>query len=307
MPSLSRRAALQGLGALGLGAVLPRAAAARPAAARDHHTVSAHSFSVGEAVVTVIRDTGFALPLSAIGRNVSPESVTALLDDYGLPTDTVPVDVDQVLVDVGGVRVLIDTGTGQGNLIPAMQKLGLGEDTVDRVVISHHHGDHIGGLSDGTVPSFPNASVHISETELAYLQGAEGEGIDRVDTALSILGPVMSSVETYAEGDELAPGLTAVAAPGHTPGHMAFVLRSGDAAFLIASDAVPHPVAFVRHPEWLFGFDMADDETVATRRRLLGMAADERMPMFASHLPFPGIGRVSRDGGGFRFTPFPMS
>lgn len=304
MSLVSRRAALKGLGAFGLGAALPTAAAA-PRRSRDHHTVSAHSFSVGEAVVTVIRDTGFPIPPSAIGTNVSDEAVAALLDDFGLPTDAVPTDVSQLVVDTGGVRVLIDTGTGQGNLVPAMQKLGLGEETVDRVVISHFHGDHVGGVSDEVVPTFPNASVHFPEPELAFLESYEGEN-PGVASALRLLAPVRGVLETYRDGAELAPGLTAVSAHGHTPGHMAFVLESGDARLMIASDAVAHPVAFFRHPEWLFGFDMAGDETVATRRRLLNRAVDEKLPFFASHMPFPGVGRISRDGAGFRYTPTPM-
>ncbi len=303
----SRRSALQSLGALGLGAALPTVAAARSlrAEARDHHNVSAHTFSVGEARVTVVRDTGFSIPLSAIGTNVSDEAVAALLDEFGLPSDAVPTDVSALVIDIGELRVVVDTGTGTGNMIPAMQKLGLGEDTVDRVVISHFHGDHIGGLTDGVIPTFPNASVHFPEPELTFLDSFEGEN-PAVSGALDVLGPVRSGLQTYNDGDELAPGLTAIAAHGHTPGHMAFLLESGDARLMIASDAVAHPVAFFRYPEWLFGFDMEGDATVATRRRLLGRAVDERLPLFASHLPFPGVGRISRDGGGFRYTPTPM-
>jgi glyoxylase-like metal-dependent hydrolase (beta-lactamase superfamily II) len=102
------------------------------------------------------------------------------------------------------------------------------------------------------------------------------------------------------------PGLTAIAAYGHTPGHMAFQLASGDARLMIVSDAVAHPVVFFRHPSWLFGFDMDGDATVRTRRRLLSRAAREGTPLFASHMPFPGVGRVSVDGAGFRYTPTPM-
>ena len=307
--SLSRRAALHGLGTLGLGAALPLTAAARADGHRDHHTVSARSFPVGEATVTVVRDTGFPLPPSAVGTNVAPEAVAALLDEYGLPTDSVPTDVSQLVVDAGGVRTLVDTGTGQGNLVSTMTALGMPPASVDRVVVSHFHGDHVGGVSSDGAPTFPNASVHFPDRELTFLDGYDGEpagAADQVAAAVAALAPVRNRLETYDDGDELAPGLTAVAAHGHTPGHMAFMLASGDARMMIVSDAATHPVAFFRYPEWLFGFDMIPDETVATRRRLLGMAAEERVPLFASHLPFPGVGRVSRDGGGFRFTPTPI-
>ena len=309
MSVLSRRAALQSLGALGLGAVLPTTASARPAR-RDHHTVSAHSFSVGDATVTVIRDTGFDLPLQAIGTNVDQARVVALLDEYGLPTTSVPTEVSQLVIDAGGVRTLVDTGTGQGNLVPTMRELGMEPESVDRVVVSHFHGDHIGGVSTDGAATFPNASVHFPTRELAFLDDYRPTGNEQADggvaTALAKLAPVRDGLQTYGDGDELAPGLRAVAAFGHTPGHHAFLLTSGDARLMVASDTANHPVVFFRQPSWLFGFDMLPDPTVRTRRQILSRAADERIPYFGSHMPFPGVGRVSRDGVGFRFTPTAM-
>ena len=304
--SFSRRAALRGLGALGLGAALPATAASMPTPVRrDHHTLTAHTFSVGDATVTVIRDTGFQLPLGAIGVNVDSSRVLATLREYGLPTDNVPVDVNQLVIDHGDVRTLIDTGTGQGHLVSTMGALGMDPGSVDRVVVSHHHGDHIGGLSIDGTPTFPNASVHIGATELAFLDGYTGEN-EQVTAALTKLAPVRDRLQTYRSGDTLMPGLTAMAAFGHTPGHMAFQLASGDQTLMIVSDAVAHPVVFFRHPTWLFGFDMDGGTTVNTRRRLLSQAAREGTTLFASHMPFPGTGRVSVDGAGFRYTPFPI-
>ena len=309
MPTFSRRAALQSLGALGLGAVLPTTAHARPAT-RDHHTVSAHSFSVGDATVTVVRDAGFDLPLGAIGTNVDQARVVATLDEYGLPTGSVPTHVSQLVVDAGGVRTLVDTGTGQGELVPTLRALGMEPGSVDRVVVSHFHGDHIGGLSQSGAATFPEASVHFPARELQFLEGYTPTGNEQADggvrTALDKLAPVRDRLETYGDGDELALGLVAVSAFGHTPGHHAFVLSSGDDRLMIASDTANHPVVFFRHPSWLFGFDMDGDATVRTRRRLLSRAADEKLPFFGSHMPFPGVGRVSRDGVGFRFTPTPV-
>ncbi|OZC02073.1 MBL fold metallo-hydrolase [Rubricoccus marinus] len=305
---LSRRAALKGLGAFGVAAALPTAARAAtsdtPPTAADHHTVSAHTFAVGGATVTVIRDAGFVLPLSAVGTNVAPEAVTALLESHGLPTDGVPTDVSVLLIRAGEETVLVDTGTGGGDLMGTMRALGIAPEAVTRVAISHFHGDHIGGLAPGGTPAFPNASVHFPAPEMAFLDAAAGdnEGASAAKAALQSA----SNVQTYADGDELVPGFTAVAAHGHTPGHMAFVLASGEARLMIVSDAVAHPAAFFAHPEWLFGFDM-DAQAATTRRQLLGRAADERVHLFASHMPFPGIGRVGRDGGGFRFTPAPYA
>ena len=310
MSTFSRRAALQSLGALGLGAVLPTAAASARPARRDHHTVAARTFAVGDAMVTSIRDTGFDLPLQAVGTNVDRARVVALLDEYGLPTTSVPADVNALVIDAGGTRVLVDTGTGQGNLVPTMRALGMEPGSVDRVVVSHFHGDHVGGVSMDGAPTFPNATVHFPAPELRFLEGYTPTGNAQADggvsTALAKLAPVRDRLQTYDDGDALVPGVQAVAAHGHTPGHMAFLLTSGDARLMIASDAVAHPVVFFRQPSWLFGFDMLPEMVVSTRRRVLSRAADEKLPFFASHMPFPGVGRVSRDGVGFRFTPTAM-
>ncbi|MEM0963071.1 MAG: MBL fold metallo-hydrolase, partial [Bacteroidota bacterium] len=140
MPSFSRRDALRGLGALGLGAVLPATAAGAVPARRNHHTVSAHTVSIGDATVTVIRDTAFALPTGTLVPNEDPARVQATLEAYGLPTDVAPTPVNAVVVDTGGTRVLIDTGTGQGDLVGTMEALGIEPASVDRVVVSHFHG-----------------------------------------------------------------------------------------------------------------------------------------------------------------------
>ncbi|MEL6615540.1 MAG: MBL fold metallo-hydrolase [Bacteroidota bacterium] len=305
--SVSRRAALKGLGAFGLAAALPTAARASTpeASGADHHTVSAHSFAVGDATVTVIRDTGFQIPPSAIGTNAADGAVETLLDSYGLPTDVVPTDVCVTLIETGGERTLLDAGTGNGELMGTLSAIGIEPGSIDRVVISHFHGDHIGGIAPGGTPAFPNATVHMSAPEAAFLDGAgdDNRGANAAKTAIDAVG----FVQLYEDGAELASGLTAVAAPGHTPGHMAFLLQSGDARLMVGSDTANHPVAFFRHPEWGFGFDMDVPQTVATRYRVLGRAADERIPFLSTHMPFPGVGRVSRDGAGFRFTPTPYA
>ncbi|MEM6327200.1 MAG: MBL fold metallo-hydrolase [Bacteroidota bacterium] len=300
---ISRRAALKGFGAFGLAASLPLSAYATTR--RDDHAVSAHTFSVGDATVTVVRDFGFQIPLSAIGTNASAGAVEELLDSYGLPTENVPTDVCVTLVEIGDERVLIDTGTGQGELPGTMRSLGIEPGSITRVVISHFHGDHIGGLAPGGTPAFPNASVHLSSAEAAFLDGA-GDGNQGANAAKAAIDAV-SFVELYDDGAELASGLTAVAAPGHTPGHMAYLLESGDARLMIGSDTANHPVAFFRHPEWGFGVDMDVAQTAETRYRILGRAADERIPFLSTHMPFPGVGRGSRDGAGFRFTPAPYA
>ena len=313
--SVSRRTALRGLSTLGLAGLAPAALAASAPTAPDpamSHGASHASFSIGDAKVTAILDATFMLPPGAIGTNVSPESVTALLESRGLPTDRVAASVNVVMVEVGDQRVLVDTGTGGpgtmaegGMLMKTMGALGVEPGSIDKVVLSHWHGDHVGGAARNGRPAYPNATYHLSAAEKQFLDSAPA-GDERVQGTKQALAPVMGGLQTYADGDILAPGLTAIAAPGHTPGHFVFLLEMNGERLMLGSDTANHPVAFFERPEWGFGFDMDVEQTVATRRRVLGRAADERIPYWSTHLPFPGVGAVSRDGAGFRFTPLPM-
>ena len=296
MPSLTRRDALCALGTAGLGATLP----ALPAPARSV-PLSLHQFTLGDATVSVVRDTGFALPPEAFGTNAPPGLVDAALRTRGLPPAPVRLDSSQLLVEHGGKRTLLDAGTGRGDLLAGLAALGVAPASVDHVVISHYHGDHLGGVSSAGAPTFPNAQVQLPAVELAFIDGFGGAD-DRVEVARAALSPVRDRTEPYADGDAVSPGVTAVAAPGHTPGHIAFEVTSRNDHLLVLSDALVH-VLFAEHPHWLYRLDCEAEATVATRRRLLGRAADEGLPVFASHLPFPGLGRVARSGSGFRFTP----
>jgi len=109
-----------------------------------------------------------------------------------------------------------------------------------------------------------------------------------------VFGPIAKDVKQYEAGKEIAPGVTAVAAPGHTPGHTAYVVSSGNGKLILMSDTTNHPALFVRHPEWQAVFDMDGDQAVDTRRKLLDMAAAERARVAFYHAPFPATGFVAK-------------
>jgi glyoxylase-like metal-dependent hydrolase (beta-lactamase superfamily II) len=122
-----------------------------------------------------------------------------------------------------------------------------------------------------------------------------------------VLGPMAKDVKQFEWNKEIAPGITAIDASGHSPGHTGFVIQSGGKSLTHVVDAINHPAFFVRHPDWLAVFDMDADKARVTRRRLLDMAATERSQLAFYHAPFPGIGHVRKDGDGFEFVPTPWS
>jgi glyoxylase-like metal-dependent hydrolase (beta-lactamase superfamily II) len=276
-----------------------------------------YRYKVGDIEVTAIND-GFARrPLEGFVRNAELPQVQQAMQAAFLPSDALPISFTTlVLRRNGGGLTLIDTGNGDmgaptsGHWMKNFRAAGFDPSQVETVVISHFHGDHINGLrlKDGTAV-FPKAEVMVPAAEWAFWmddarmnQAPEGmkgafQGVRRV------FGPIAKDVKQYEADKEVVPGLTAIAAPGHTPGHTAYMLSSGSGKLMVMSDLTNHPALFVRNPDWSAVFDMDADQARATRRRMLDMAASERTQVAFYHAPFPATGHIAKDGNGFRLVP----
>jgi glyoxylase-like metal-dependent hydrolase (beta-lactamase superfamily II) len=275
-----------------------------------------YRYKVGDIEVTAIHD-GFALrPLDGLIRNADLDDVRKAMADAFLPTDVLPITFTTLALKVGGRLVLIDTGNGDsgapttGWWMVNFKAAGFDPAQVNTIVISHFHPDHINGLrlKDGTAV-FPNAEVMAPAPEWAYwmddgrmAQAPEGlKGNFR--NVRRVFGPMANDVKQYEAGQELAPGVTALAAPGHTPGHTAYAVSFGNGKLLVVSDITNHPALFARNPDWQAVFDMDGNQARDTRRRLLDMAASERTQVSFYHAPFPATGHIARSGNGFEFVP----
>jgi glyoxylase-like metal-dependent hydrolase (beta-lactamase superfamily II) len=118
-----------------------------------------------------------------------------------------------------------------------------------------------------------------------------------------VFGPIAKDVKRVDTGKEVVPGVTAVAAPGHSPGHGAYVIASGNSKLLYIGDATNNPALFARNPEWVLWADMDRAMAVNTRKRILDMAATERMPIIGYHYPFPAVGHIEKSGAGYNYVP----
>lgn len=333
MTDLSRRTILAGTagaaagvlsGALPAGllgsAMTASSAAAQthavPPAAAPQQVPSAYRYKVGDVVVTAISDGMRTFPMpEGFVRNAPKAAVNGALVEAFLPPDQISIPFTVLLLDIGDRRVLVDTGNGPakgpvGLLQGTLGSLGVDPASIDQVVISHFHGDHINGLvtADGT-PAFPKAQVMVPEAEWAFWMddgemSRAPEGLKAgFQNARRVFKPFEGKVERYAWDKELAPGLTSVATPGHTPGHTSFQLASGTDALFIQSDVTNIPALFVRHPDWHATFDMDADKAAAARRKVYDRLSADRMKVAGYHFPFPGAAYLAKDGDGFRYVP----
>lgn len=314
------------------GAMLAGAAATLPVAGRAQaqsgttpapastpvgQVPSAYRYKVGDATVTALSDGAFSRPVDAsFVRNATVDEVKKALADAHLPTDTLQISFTTLLVELGSSKILIDAGFADngpptaGRMLAAMELAGLKPADITHVLISHFHGDHIAGLrrKDGTA-TYPNAEVLVPEAEWAYWMddgkmAQAPEGLKGNFSAVRrVFAPMAPSVRRFAWGKEVLPGITAVEAAGHTPGHTAFAVTSGDGRMLVLSDTTNVPYLFVRYPEWQVMFDMDPELARSNRRRLLDMAASEGMQVAGYHFPFPATGFIGRDGKGYALDP----
>jgi glyoxylase-like metal-dependent hydrolase (beta-lactamase superfamily II) len=269
--------------------------------------MSTYQFSVGKMEVTVIRDAGGPfLPASLFGSNAEESERNAFFAAHGMQVvgDNLNVVIQNILVKNGDQYVLFDTGNGAaggGVLAATLARLGVQPEQINTVLLSHYHPDHINGLTDAENKlAFPNAQVMMPQVEYDFLQTV-GEGTpisEIVQAANAKLGAALASdhVVFYDDEDEVVPGVQAVHTPGHTPGHMSYLLSSEGSQLLAVVDSAINAYVGLERPEWHFGFDSDPAQAVDTRKQILGRASDEQLLVFGYHFPFPGIGYVARQG-----------
>ncbi len=260
----------------------------------------------------------FPPPAMFLFANAPREQLEQALRQHGIPAEQWLEWVSPyicLVVNTGEHLVLVDTGAdglapSTGRLLENLRTAGIAPEQIDTVVLTHGHPDHIGGTTDARGrPAFPNAQHVMWKDEWDFWTSEQAElKLDEhgkevlLKTARDNLPPIEGQLHLVDQEMEVVPGMRAVAAPGHTPGHMAVAVSSQGQQLLCLSDTVLHPI-HMEQPEWHAVVDFDPPEVVATRRRLLDRAAAEKALVLVFHFPFPGLGHVAPDGEAWRWQP----
>jgi glyoxylase-like metal-dependent hydrolase (beta-lactamase superfamily II) len=234
-----------------------------------------------------------------------------------------PTTFNEWLINTGDKLILVDTGYSSaigpmaGKLPKVLAAAGVNPADIDAVVITHIHPDHCNGLltTDKQI-AFPNATVHVNGDEFAWwLEGdvkiPEGKPFfkDLFEGGRAAFKPYVDGkrVQTFKDGAELAPGITAVTAPGHTVGHTMVRVANGDGQLLIWTDIVHSTALQFPEPERGIAFDLEPPKAIATRKKVMDMAATDRLLIAGTHIGFPGVGHVAKASSGYAFVPVPWN
>lgn len=267
--------------------------------------------------ILTLSDGNLTLPADFIFGAMPPAELDPILARYGMDATaplTPPCNI--TLMRQGDVLALFDAGSGSGfqssvgQLPDALDALGIDPLDITHVIFTHGHPDHLwGALDDFDEPLFANAIHMMGDTEFAYWMDsatAETIGAERASFAVGAkrrLEVLEDDMVLFADGETVLPGVTARAAPGHTPGHMCFVLGDGAQAVMILGDAIGNGhVAFAR-PDWLSNSDQDPALAAQTRSGLFSQITAQDMAVVGFHLPQGGIGRVQAGADGFEFVP----
>jgi glyoxylase-like metal-dependent hydrolase (beta-lactamase superfamily II) len=285
-----------------------------------------YRYKVGAIEVTVITDgvNRFKFADNHV-TNKTREEVNAALAATYYEKDMMTTPYNPVVVNTGSKLVVIDTGTSEANFARSkgtagqfqnnLKAAGIDRNAVDIVLISHFHGDHINGLlAPDNKLAFPNAEILVPAAEWKFFMD-DGEmsraPAGRMETVFKNLRRVFDAlgrkITPYEPNKEVAPGITSVATPGHTPGHSSHIIASGSSKVYVQGDVTHVPFLFVRHPDWHAFYDQDAKTAEETRRRVYDMLTAEKMMVQGFHYPFPGLAYVEKGGTGYREIPVPWN
>jgi len=271
---------------------------------------------LGDFEITVLSDGN--LPLEPELFAGDPAGAQKLLENAFVPKERPTTSVNECLINTGDQLILVDTGASThfgptlGRLPQNLAAAGVQPDAIDAIVITHMHPDHVPGLvtADKTM-LFKNAIVYVNAAEYAFWRSdqtyakAPDAAKPFFDLARMAIKPYVDAgkVQTYKDGAQLLPGLTALAAPGHTVGHSMVCVSSAGSDLLIWGDIVHNAALQFPEPDRSIAYDADPTMAIASRKKVFDMVATDRLLFAGAHLPFPGLGNSIKASTGYAYVP----
>jgi glyoxylase-like metal-dependent hydrolase (beta-lactamase superfamily II) len=292
-----------------------RAEEVRQAGAAPLNGNGFYRFRIGDFQATMISDGYGPIPASILAVNASEAELAQVLQ-ANFMQPMIQITTNMLVVDTGRERILIDTGFGEKlgptfgsfpGLEANLRRAGITPESIDLVVTSHGHLDHIGGLvtKSGAV-AFPKAQFVFVDTEWNYWTGSRFESEvnsssmpdpfkkGTIVAARENLPAVAGRSRFVKQGGEITSGVHYIAAQGHSPSHASILFASGKEQFVYMGDIAHSPVTSLQHPDWTPIFDYEPARAIKSRKAILDRVATDRVMVMGCHFPFPGIGHVVR-------------
>jgi glyoxylase-like metal-dependent hydrolase (beta-lactamase superfamily II) len=275
---------------------------------------------IGSFKVTVLTDGTTPVPFDRLMHGIDKNALAAQFHNAGEPVNR-ETSINAFLIDTGERRILIDTGAGKvfgaccGHLAETLQVAGYAADTIDDVLLTHVHGDHSAGLTINGQRSFPNADVFLAKRELDYWMSdsakahAKASHQEMFVQGRAALAPYQAAgrIKTFSGRTLLFPGIQALPAAGHTPGHTFYEIESKGHHLRIVGDIIHAAEIQLPHPEITVDFDADEAQAASTRIAALQELSRTHELVAGPHISFPGLGHIIRSGEGFGWVPIPYS
>lgn len=261
-------------------------------------TPSVFTYKHGEMKVTLLSEAQQAAKVSIL-----IDATEEMLKEYA-PNGTFPNAMNAFLVQTNGKNILFDTGMGR-KLFENLESLGVTAEQIDIICITHMHGDHIGGMLREGKAAFAKAEVYLPKPEYDYWMSIEAKQPQQVIEVYKEKLHLFVPGQLGKSENDILPGIQGIAAYGHTPGHVGFMLTSQGKKILIWGDLTHAMAIQMPYPQIAVTYDVNPKDAISARKEILEYVALNKIPIAGMHISYPGMGGIQQENkGGYRFIPF---